>query len=106
MIRRACAAAALLAALLPLAPGAQPADGAGLLQQCNSDADACIAYLKAAADRYRAEDADWFCPNNDGDPRELRRLYLEWAAENPRDLEKPVVEAVKAMLADAFACSD
>lgn len=106
MIRRAFAIAATLAALVPLAPAAQPADGAALLAQCRDDGEACIAYLKAAVDRYRAEDADWFCPNNDADPRELRRLYLEWAAENPRDLEKPVVEAVKAMLADAFACSD
>lgn len=106
MIRRAFAVASLLAALVPLAPAAQPADGAALLQQCKDEAGACIAYLKGAVDRYRAEDADWFCPNNDGDPRDLRRLYVEWAAENPRDLEKPVVEAVKAMLADAFACSD
>ena len=106
MSPRRLAAAALVAAMLPLAPRAQPADGAALHQLCLADAEACIAVLKDAVERYRGDDADWFCPPGDGDPRELRRLYLEWAEESPNELPKPRTEAVRSMLADAFPCSD
>ncbi len=95
-----------LLAFVSLAAAAQAGDGAALQQLCTAEPDTCVGHLKASMERHRGGDADWFCPPADGDPRELRRLYLEWAAENPGDLTRPGAEAVKAMLADAFPCSD
>ena len=87
--------------------------GADLQKSCAAPATAavCIAYMRGAVAMYEAVAAEakeiaWFCPPQDGDPAALRKLYLDWAEENPAGLGQPALLAVKAMFQDAFACSD
>jgi len=112
-MKQATLAALALAAVLPSGAGAQPFTGADLQKSCATPATAqvCIAYMRGAVSMYEAvvaeaKDVVWFCPPVDGDPAALRKLYLDWAQENPAGLAQPAMGAVKAMLQDAFACSD
>ena len=92
---------------------ADPLTGTDLQKSCAAPASAavCIAYMRGAVAMYEAVAAEakevaWFCPPQDGDPAALRKLYLDWAEENPSLLGQPALLAVKAMFQDAFACSD
>jgi hypothetical protein len=103
--------AAALFAFAALPAQEETMTGADLLKMCNSAPNTCNAYLRGAVAMYEAVVAEakevaWFCPPKDGDFTVLRRLYVEWAAENANDLPQPVMVAVEAMLADAYSCSD
>ncbi len=110
-MRRVLYAAPIL--LLPLLARAETMTAGELQKQCASAAGAaaCTAYLRGAVAMYAAVNAEmkelsWFCPPRDGDSSVLRQLYLDWAKENEPAMPGPAMNAVKAVLQDAYECSD
>jgi hypothetical protein len=109
-----CALACLLAPAA-LAQTAAPASGRALLTLCQSarpaEVRSCAETIRKAADRFQQEiaasgQAPWFCPPEDGDAKALPRLYAEWAADNPDQLDQPAAEAIRAALQEAFPCAE
>lgn len=105
---------ALLAIALFATPAlAEPLSAPDLLRDCTvpGPAPACTAYLRGALAMYEAVGAEqrelaWFCPRPDVDPGELRRFFVEWADDNRTAVAGPAILAVKAVLQDAFPCSE
>lgn len=110
-MRRALLATPLL--LLPLGVHAETMTAGELQKLCATPPDAavCTAYLRGAVAMYEAvagevKELSWFCPPRDGDTGVLRQLYLDWARDNEATLSGPAMNAVRAVLQDAYQCSD
>ena len=93
----------------------EPPTGRALLALCQStraaESGACLVFLQntsAGFERAISEGRDegWFCPPAEAEPKLFRAAFVEWAAENPDQLDAPATEAVRAAWRDAFPCGE